>query len=105
MPHSLGTKNKTTGSFYTPQWCVDILLRMSGFDALSPQEKLSSYVIDPACGDGAILCRVIENMIEGNKDVEVNEISQVITERIFGFELSAEEADRCRDNICAIAQK
>lgn len=103
---SSGTEIKSTGSFYTPRWCVDILLAMSGFACLKTPELLEANVIDPACGDGAILCRIAESAIKTmqESDIEKIRIASWIHSSLWGIELDENEAEKCRCNVLEICQ-
>lgn len=104
---SQGTENKNTGSFYTPEWCADILLEMSGFSSLSPDVKLSSRVIDPACGDGAILVRIVDSSLSefSTAGVGKDDMKAWVENNVYGFELDSIEAEKSAENIAAACKR
>lgn len=100
---SSGTENKSTGSFYTPEWCVDLLLEMSGFSSLPSERKLSAKIIDPACGDGSILRRTVESSLSefAEDGVGTDLMESWVRNNIVGIELDPDEARKCRKNLIA----
>lgn len=102
-----GTENKNTGSFYTPAWCTDMMLDMSGFDTrFSTRENEDAFrLIDPACGDGAMLVRVCIRMIDLlRKEKRDNRfIATFLRENLYGFELDRNESRKAACNIANAA--
>lgn len=105
--HEAGTENKHTGSFYTPAWCVDMMLDMSGFDELfsARANKKRFRIADPACGDGAMLTRTCNRIINlMRKDGSTSDgIARFIEDNVYGFELDEDEAGKAKNNIVEAA--
>lgn len=102
-----GTENKSTGSFYTPEWCADLLCEMSGLYDLHGDEAMRTVVIDPSCGDGAILVRAAAHIITCGHDagISAEKITEAVRRNIVGFEIDAEEAEKCRVNLAASVEQ
>lgn len=104
-----GTENKNTGSFYTPTWCTDMMLDMSGFDTRfsSREDEYAFRSIDPACGDGAMLVRVCVRMIDLlRKEKKDNSfIATFLRENLYGFELDRDESRKAACNIANAASE
>lgn len=98
-----GTENKSTGSFYTPAWCVDMMLSISDFEnRFAHRSDPSRFrMIDPACGDGAILVRLCDKVIEllRAEGKSNDEISSFIEENLYGIELDGNESEKTVRNI------
>ena len=57
-----GTLSKSEGSFYTPRPIAEAILDMAGY-VVGNQAILNADIIDPSCGDGAILVPAVERFI------------------------------------------
>lgn len=111
---STGTENKKDGSFYTPKWCVDILLSMSGWISLSFEDKSKVKVIDPSCGDGAILCCMVDcylkelnELVSNNKITKTTlyQLSKKFLGNLYGIEKVDEEANKAITNIFDVVKQ
>lgn len=96
-----GTHEKATGSFYTPPDIVACLLDLSGWTTDNLVIQLSAgripRLIDPACGDGAILVEAERRLIVAGGS------TSDITKTIRGIELDATETNRCRRKLAETA--
>jgi adenine-specific DNA-methyltransferase len=91
-------KHKTLGQVYTPEWIVDTILKEINFNG---NKILNKKIIDPACGDGAFLTKIVKIVIdEALKNNKSNkEIKNILEKNIYGIEIDKEEYLKCIDNL------
>lgn len=89
-----GTGDKGTGSFYTPRWMAEVLCGLAGYDGTP-----SLHVIDPACGDGAILDEAVR--LAASSGASASDL----VAHVHGIELDPAEAARCRESMSAAASE
>ena len=96
-----GTLSKSEGSFYTPRPIAEAILDMAGY-VVGNQAILNADIIDPSCGDGAILVPAVERFIEASFAAGSSpaETAAGIIKHFHAYELNADELAKCRDNIC-----
>ena len=96
------TTEKKNGRFYTPIYIVNNILDLSGYVNGDIRKK---HVIDNSCGDGAFLTEIVRRYCDDcdrsgvTKDVTKSELECFV----HGVELDSEEAQKCRNNVSAIA--
>jgi hypothetical protein len=82
------------GEIFTPEWLVDEML-----DKLPPslfQDPTKTY-LDPACGDGNILVRVVRRKIDnGSTPLQALQTT-------FGVDIMLDNVQQCRKRLFAIA--
>ena len=85
---------KQTGEVFTPEWLVDEML-----DKL-PQSLFkdpAKTYLDPACGDGNILVRVVRRKIDnGSTPLQALQTT-------FGVDIMPDNIQQCRKRVFAIA--
>ena len=85
---------KNTGEVFTPEWLVDEML-----DKLPQslfQDPTKTY-LDPACGDGNILVRVLRRKIEnGSTPLQALQTT-------FGVDIMPDNIQQCRKRLFAVA--
>ena len=91
-------KHKSLGQVYTPDWIVDEILENVGYEA---DRILSSTILEPSCGDGAFLKRIVSLFMHEAKKKKLSEkqIKQKIEKQIIAFEIDTEEYHKCIDNL------
>jgi adenine-specific DNA-methyltransferase len=75
------------GEFYTPNKIVDHLISLSG---ATPEKILSGKrVIDPACGAGIVLLKLLSQLVTSapNKKYPPEKIIALATENLWGFDI------------------
>ena len=88
-------KVKNNGKIYTPTPIVRLLLDYCGY---VPGEYIKKkHVIDNSCGDGQILCEIVERYIQ-SCDVFDNILDDLRT-YIHGIELNESESEVCKSNL------
>jgi len=53
---------ESRGVVYTKRWVVDLLLDLSGY--ISSANLVDALAVEPAAGDGAFLCRMVERLAD-----------------------------------------
>jgi hypothetical protein len=85
---------KKTGEVFTPQWLVDQMLDELPQDLFVNPEKT---FIDPACGDGNILVRVLRRKIEGGST------PLKALQTTYGVDLMEDNIQKCRRRLFSVA--
>jgi len=85
---------KKTGEVFTPQWLVDQMLDELPQDLFVDPEKT---FIDPACGDGNILVRVLRRKIEGGST------PLQALQTTYGVDLMEDNIQKCRRRLFSVA--
>lgn len=87
---------KATGEVFTPQWLVDEMLDKLPQDVFTNPEKT---FIDPACGDGNFLVRVLERKIQnGSTPLQALQTT-------YGIDIMPDNIDECRKRLIIAAMK
>jgi adenine-specific DNA-methyltransferase len=91
-------KHKTLGQVYTPDWIIDEILDLVNYNS---NEILTRYILEPSCGDGAFLKKIVARYIAQGKIQQMSneEIVNGLEEYIVGIELDEEEFNKCIDNL------
>jgi type I restriction-modification system DNA methylase subunit len=85
---------KATGEVFTPQWLVDEMLDELPQDVFTNPEKT---FIDPACGDGNFLVRVLERKIQnGSTPLQALQTT-------YGVDIMQDNIDDCRRRLIKVA--
>lgn len=94
---------KTAGRVYTPEYLVNNVLDLCGYTA--SVHILQKHVLDNSCGDGAFLSEVVRRYIVAYRKANQSDagLKQALETYIHGIELSAEEAEKCRQNLTEVA--
>jgi adenine-specific DNA-methyltransferase len=92
------TKHKTLGQVYTPEWVVCEILDLVNYDK---EKILTSYIMEPACGDGAFLVEIVNRYINQAKinNLTINDIVGGLEKYIYGIELDEIEYLKCIANL------
>lgn len=85
---------KKTGEVFTPEWLVDEMLDRLPLDLFKDPSK--TY-LDPACGTGNILVRVI------NKKIENGLTPLQALQSTYGVDLMADNISECRKRLFEVA--
>ena len=90
-----GTLDKTAGSFYTPASIAEAIVDIAGYKGASITGK---RVIDPACGDGALLAPICCRLIQACRDAGVAEsqIPLMLADYIYAYELDETEMAKAK---------
>lgn len=84
------------GEVFTPQWLVDEMLDELPQDVFTNPEKT---FIDPACGDGNFLVRVLERKIQnGSTPLQALQTT-------YGIDIMPDNIDECRKRLIGVAMK
>lgn len=92
---------KENGVIYTPEWIVDHILDLCNY-------KLNIYdkkVLEPGCGEGAFLTKIVERIIIDARDNNINDqdLLMVLSQNVFGLDIDAQAIEKCKiklNNIC-----
>lgn len=85
----------------TPAWLVDDMLDLVSDES----ERIDSRFLEPACGDGNILVRVLARKLAtvksryGKSDFEMRHQALLALMSIYGIEIQADNAADCRRNL------
>lgn len=91
------------GEVFTPRWLVDDMLDLVGPES----ERVDARFLEPACGSGNFLVRVLERKLAtvqrvyGRSDFERRHHALHALMCIYGIELLSDNADECRANLLA----
>ena len=94
-------KVKNSGKIYTPTPIVRLMLDYSGY---VPGEYIKKkHVIDNSCGDGQILCEVVERYIQSCGVID--NVLEDLSTYIHGIELDEIEVELCKSNLNKVLRK
>lgn len=97
------SKEKANGRFYTPDFMVDNILDLSGYD---DDNILYKHIIDNSCGNGAFLVKIVDRYCQ--KAISVNLTKETIKTHlgtyIHGIEIDYNECKKCITNINSVAE-
>jgi hypothetical protein len=71
------------GEFYTPDWLADLALERVGYDG-----NFEANLLDPTCGSGIFLVRVIAKYKEANSSLPGSKLANGILTHIRGIDLN-----------------
>lgn len=91
-------KSKTLGQVYTPKWIVNEILNDISY---SGENILKKYILEPACGDGAFLCEIVQRYIfqAQKQNFSKKEIIQDLETYIYAIEIDNEAFAKCLENL------
>lgn len=96
MTNKTKERIKATGEVFTPQWLVDEMLDKLPQDVFTNPEKT---FIDPACGDGNFLVRVLERKIQnGSTPLQALQTT-------YGVDIMQDNIDDCRRRLITVAMR
>ena len=97
-------KEKNYGQIYTPTYIVESILKRIGFWAdTNSIQILEKHIIDPSCGDGAFLQSIVKEILKVLKQYNIDESEYPkYFSYVHGWELDAEEIQKCRENLIKI---
>lgn len=100
MTQSRGRLDKNEGSYYTPRHIADMILDIAGYTVDNPI-ILSSAIIDPAAGDGALLVPAAERLVEaGRGEMGEGEMAERIAGNLSAYELDGAELAKAKLAVC-----
>jgi type I restriction-modification system DNA methylase subunit len=89
------------GEVFTPPWMVEAMLNL----VKDETERIDSRVLEPACGSGNFLVRVLQRKLGavelkfGKSDFEKRHYGMLALMCIYGIELLADNIAECRANL------
>jgi len=86
------TKEKLTGQIFTPFYIVDKILDDIGYD--TPQ-ILGKRIIDPACGDGRFLIKIVDRIIQYSTKEKLTE--NLIN--VYGWDTDETAIDKAKNSL------
>ena len=92
------------GEVFTPSWLVDSMLDL----VKQETERIDSRFLEPACGDGNFLVRVLQRKLAavelkyGKSDFEKKHFALLGLMSIYGIELLSDNIVKCRENLLMI---
>lgn len=92
------------GEVFTPPWMVEAMLDL----VKDESERIDSRFLEPACGSGNFLVRVLQRKLAavelkfGNSDFEKRHYALLGLMCIYGIELLADNITECRANLVEI---
>ncbi len=91
------TKEKLTGQIFTPYFIVDKILDDVGYN--SP-EILGKTILDPACGDGRFLIKIVERIIKYSpiKNLKNN------LEKVYGWDIDKKAIEIAKEKVNKLIQ-
>ena len=91
------TKDKLTGTVYTPVDIVKLILDRCGYIG---SEVLGKTILDPSCGDGRFLCEIVTRIIKASpkKDLIKN------LDCVHGWEIQQDALEKCRANLNSLVE-
>lgn len=96
--HIAISSEKLKGCFYTPEFIVNDILDLSGYQG---QTILKKHVIDNSCGDGAFLVTVVKRYCDEflKTDNALQTLSEELSTYIHGIEIDEKESKKCIENL------
>lgn len=85
---------KLFGQYYTPNFMVDHVLKMV---SLKKTNLIDLKVVDPACGNGAFLIRVMDML--NSFGYSIGEICNYVSTKLFGFDINPSAIFLCKLSI------
>ncbi|MGV8883974.1 MAG: SAM-dependent DNA methyltransferase [Microbacteriaceae bacterium] len=88
----------------TPAWLVDDMLKL----VQSESERIDSRFLEPACGTGNFLVRVLSRKLAtvrvryGKSEYEKRHQALLALMSIYGIEIQADNAEECRSNLLSL---
>lgn len=91
---------KNKGQFFTPEWVVNLMLDLSGFNS-NNSKIIDMKIIDNSCGDGAFLIEIVKRIIFKSKNMNLSneKISSILENNIYGIELDSIAFNNCYKNL------
>lgn len=96
-------KSKILGQVYTPIWIVKEILDEVGYFG---ETILSKYILEPACGDGAFLCEIVQRYIFEAKKLHISEekIAKKLEQHIYGIEIDVIAYEKCLQKLSTLVK-
>ena len=93
-------KVKNLGQIFTPTWCADMLMDRSEYQGKS---ILNKTVLEPSAGDGQILLRIMQRLIDVCKaeGLSIEETSEQL-KNIYAIELDPDVYNELLKNLSLI---
>lgn len=85
--------NKNLGQVFTPTWIVDLMIKDIDFS--------KETILEPSCGDGAFLIRIVENILNSN----LKNKKEILENQIEAFEIDSFYYNKCIENLNSICKK
>lgn len=81
-------ERKDLGQFYTPESIIDEILDDIGIEQ-SNQNLFNSRILDPACGSGSFIVRIVNRIVKIglDKKIQTKTIIKFICNNIYGFDI------------------
>ena len=92
------------GEVFTPAWMVEAMLQL----VKEETERIDSRFLEPACGEGNFLVRILKRKLEavelkyGNSEFEKSHFALLGLMCIYGIELLPDNIIKCRENLLSI---
>lgn len=92
------------GEVFTPPWLVDAMLDL----VKDETERIDSRVLEPACGSGNFLVRVLQRKLAavqikfGKSEFEKKHYALLSLMCIYGIEVLRDNISECRENLIAV---
>ena len=101
---STGRLDKSEGSYYTPRKTAAAILDIAGYKT-DNSRILKSRIIDPSCGDGALLVEAAARFIEASlaEGLSPAKTARGIALKFHAYEIDAEELEKAKVNVAAEA--
>lgn len=91
------SRKKVNGVVYTPTWIVNTIL-----DKVDYKNNIyNRRIIDPACGEGIFLIRVVDIFLKDcvKNNLNINEIKKLLKKNIYGFDIDKTAIAKCKINL------
>ena len=92
------SKEKLTGQIFTPFFIVDKILDDIGYNS---SEILKKKIIDPACGDGRFLIKIVERIIKYSHSNELEENLSYV----YGWDIDSEAIEIAKNKLNLIIKQ
>lgn len=101
---SAGKLTKDDGSFYTPRRVVEMMLDLSGWGS---SRVPSGGIIDPACGDGAILVIALDRLLTSmaSSGASGDDMRRSAVNKVHGIEIDGNEAQKARRRLTEVSKR
>lgn len=93
----IGSERKKTGSYYTPQELIDVVLDNALMPVLENKNALDIKICDPSCGIGYFLISAANRIVQvARKQNQTVEKSHILLNCIYGVDINPYTVEMCK---------
>lgn len=91
-------KKNTMGQVFTPAWVADEMLDIIDYRGVKILDK---YVLEPSCGDGSFLCKIVDRYVDEavKNNFDIESIQLKLERYVVGIEYDVDVYWKCIENL------